>query len=210
MFDEGGWDYRRRVIEHRRRIEQWNEEQRQLLEVAEASYLGPAQEPSAQFGGGVNQDEREFEVQFAPLPDSVPDLNEVHAADKPPTDSSKDTIVSIKNPSASQSTEPQVHHISPFDPGAAHRKPIDEETLFDPMKDQHTGIILGIGISSIKSQTADGTIKDIFMVRPGDDVQIMFPTVGANARPVHENCTVVDFYSSNMHCLLYTSDAADE
>lgn len=37
------------------------------------------------------------------------------------------------------------------------------------------------------------------MVRPGDDVQVMFPTVGMNARPVSENCTVVDFYSSNMH-----------
>jgi lipoprotein-releasing system permease protein len=37
------------------------------------------------------------------------------------------------------------------------------------------------------------------MVRPGDDVQIMFPTVGGTAKPISENCTLVDFYSSNMH-----------
>jgi hypothetical protein len=76
---------------------------------------------------------------------------------------------------------------------------ISPEDMFDPYRDQHTGIILGIAISSRKFAKEDGTITDIHMVRPGDDVQIMFPTVGANAKPVSENCTVVDFYSSNMH-----------
>ena len=89
--------------------------------------------------------------------------------------------------------------MSPFDPHAKHRPEIRAEDMFDPMKDQHTGIILGIAISARKTQTPDGEIRDIYLVRPGDDVQIMFPTVGSNARPVSENCTIVDFYSSNMH-----------
>ncbi len=76
---------------------------------------------------------------------------------------------------------------------------IRPEDMFDEAKDQYTGIILGSAISQRKFAHEDGTISDIYMVRPGDDVQIMFPTVGANAQPVSENCTIVDFYSSNMH-----------
>ena len=37
------------------------------------------------------------------------------------------------------------------------------------------------------------------MLKPGDDLHITLPTAGGNPQPVTENCTVVDFYSSNMH-----------
>ena len=201
MFKEGGWDYRRKVIENRRRIKQWEEEQRALYEVAEAAYFEPSQENPSSQTDDQNSNPKKFETQFAPLPDTVPDLNKVHSAEAPPADLFPNAIATLESQpdSDTDAGPPTIHQISPFDPSAAHREPIDEEILFDPMRDQHTGIILGVAISARKSQAQDGTIRDVYMVRPGDDVQIMFPTVGTNARPVSENCTVVDFYSSNMH-----------
>ena len=44
----------------------------------------------------------------------------------------------------------------------------------------------------------DGTTSEIYMVNPGDDVQMTFLS-GGSAKPVIENFTLVDFYSSNMH-----------
>ncbi len=193
LFDLGGWDYRRRKIDNRERIRRWEEEQKNLYDVTAASYFEPVQEGSED----ESMAPEEAGFQLAPLPSEAPDLNTVHSAQSPPTDPTEAPAFSAAV--RSQAGQPKIHRISPFDPGAEHRPAIDPETLFDPMKDQYTGIILGIAISQIKSQTAEGELKDIYMVRPGDDVQIMFPTVGMNARPVSENCTVVDFYSSNMH-----------
>ena len=192
LFDEKSWDYRRRKIENQRRIQAWNQEQQRIYQVASASYNEPItlQESSTENLNASVQEENSG-VQFAALPDVVPDLNTVHAADAPPTGS---------NPGNTQEADANGSvYMSPFDPSAAHRPKMELEDLFDPMKDTHTGIILGMAISARKSQAADGTLRDVFMVRPGDDVQVMFPTVGANARPVSDNCTVVDFYSSNMH-----------
>ena len=195
MFPDGGWDYRRRMIDNRERIRKWEEEQRNLYDVTAASYFEPLQEDSAAAGPAP----QDAGFKFAPLPNQAPDLETVHSAQSPPTDPTEATEFSPSTVAASPTGKPTIHRISPFDPGAAHRPAIDPETLFDPMKDQYTGIILGIAISQRKSQTQDGELRDVYMVRPGDDVQVMFPTVGMNARPVSENCTVVDFYSSNMH-----------
>ena len=192
LFDLGGWEYRRRMIDNRERIRRWEEEQQNLYDVTAASYFEPAQE-----GTETEGLESEEGFKYEPLPSEVPDLNTVHSAESPPTDPSQDLESSTA--ATPRIGQPKIHRISPLDPGAAHRPALDPETLFDPIKDQYTGIILGIAISQRKSQTPEGELKDIYMIRPGDDVQVMFPTVGINARPVSENCTVVDFYSSNMH-----------
>jgi lipoprotein-releasing system permease protein len=89
--------------------------------------------------------------------------------------------------------------MSPFDPHAEFRPEIKEEDLFDPIRDQHTGIILGLAISARKTQLKNGELKDVYMVRPGDDANVMLTTIGNTPTPVIENCTIVDFYSSNMH-----------
>ncbi len=74
------------------------------------------------------------------------------------------------------------------------------EQVFDPVKHQHTGIILGLAIGNRKYTDVDtGEVKDLFMLRPGDDIQVTLPTGGSNPSPVMENCTIVDFYCSNMH-----------
>jgi len=65
---------------------------------------------------------------------------------------------------------------------------------FDPMVDQHTGAVLGIGLVSYR--TADA--EDRFLLLPGDDVQLTFPTAGTPPKPISDKFTVVDLYESKM------------
>ena len=69
------------------------------------------------------------------------------------------------------------------------RKRLTAEEMFDPARDQYTGIILGLGISERKMRQHDGTTSEIYMVNPGDDVQMTFLSGGA-AKPVIENFTL--------------------
>lgn len=69
---------------------------------------------------------------------------------------------------------------------------------FDPAREQHTGLILGIAIASRRLRDADGSIIDHYFVRPGDDVQITLPTAGNPPKAETARFTVVDFYESKM------------
>ncbi|MEM9412157.1 MAG: ABC transporter permease, partial [Planctomycetota bacterium] len=90
--------------------------------------------------------------------------------------------------------------IAAVDSRAHLRQPLTAEEMFDAEKDQYTGCILGMAISNRKFIDAEtGQRDELFMLRPGDDIQITLPTSGNSPQPVTENCTVVDFYSSNMH-----------
>ncbi len=71
-------------------------------------------------------------------------------------------------------------------------------TVFDPNVKQHTGIILGIATCSVRHRDSDGKVKDYYLCRPGDDVQVSFPNSGAPPKIVSENFTVVDLYESKM------------
>lgn len=125
---------------------------------------------------------RPGEFHFVPLPQQVPNVERV-ITDK------MDQMNQLENgvPTA-------------FDPNTRFRDAIPPDQVFDPAKHQHTGIILGLAISNRKYADVDtGEVKDLFMLRPGDDIQVTLPTGGSNPSPVMENCTVVDFYCSNMH-----------
>lgn len=193
-FLESGWPYRRKKVENQRHLEKWMAEQDELYQAAQVAYQEPA---SPATDDPETKDLAEPEFQFAPLPDVVPDLDVVHAADAIPTGETSESDGGAA--SNGMPGKPEIHRLDPFDPHAKHRPKVNLEDLFDPMRDQHSGIILGLAISERKMHSGDGELKDIYLVRPGDDVQIMFPTVGSNAQPVSENCTIVDFYASNMH-----------
>lgn len=208
LFEEAGWPFRRRKIENLRELEKLQSEQSSLYDVQVAQYLTQnqptlfQQPPSTQPGqtGTIENQTVSFEqdsLEFTPLPDAPPDINKVHAADT--TDTNEPKSSSAQNGPPLRSNDGAIGQFSPFDPHAHMRPPISPEEMFDPLRDQHVGLILGIAISSRKFAHEDGTVTDMYMVRPGDDVQIMFPTVGNNAQPVSENCTIVDFYSSNMY-----------
>jgi len=84
------------------------------------------------------------------------------------------------------------------DPFIDQREGVDFE--FDAAKHQFTGCILGLAISNrkiIDSETKDA--RDLYLLRPGDDIQVTLPTAGSTPTFVSENLTIVDFYSSKMH-----------
>jgi lipoprotein-releasing system permease protein len=83
--------------------------------------------------------------------------------------------------------------------GAASRDPFraarpEEGDTMDPAKEQFTGIVPGIGLASFRD--SDGV--DRFLVLPGDDVKITFPTAGTPPKAVSDTFTIVDFYESKM------------
>jgi lipoprotein-releasing system permease protein len=70
--------------------------------------------------------------------------------------------------------------------------------LFDAEKEQHAGIVLGIGICSVRGTKPDGTLTDYFYVRPGDDIQVGLLSASSPPRILSEKFTIVDLYESKM------------
>ena len=121
------------------------------------------------------------EIQFAELPLTAPDLNEL----------------AEKSETISPSLDSE---IVAFDRGSQHRKQLTLDEMFNPNAISIPELFWGWRSAIANGSTREtGETKDIYMVRPGDDVQITLPTAGPNPSPISENCTVVDFYSSNMH-----------
>ena len=54
------------------------------------------------------------------------------------------------------------------------RRTAEPQDQFDPAKQQHTGVVLGIALASFRDH--DGSER--FLVLPGDDVKLTFPTAG--------------------------------
>lgn len=73
-------------------------------------------------------------------------------------------------------------------------------TVFDPNHEQHTGLIVGIAVCSVRGRDAEtGDVRDYYYLRPGDDVQITFPNASEDQpKAVSDFFTVVDFYESKM------------
>ncbi len=85
----------------------------------------------------------------------------------------------------------------PADPYAEHSAAA--ESTLDPMKQQSTGVILGIAVCSQRvKDEKDGDVRDFFFCRPGDDVKITIPTAGSPPTGVNATLTVVDLYESKM------------
>ena len=82
----------------------------------------------------------------------------------------------------------------PTDPYSGPKK----EQVFDPGVEQHTGIVLGIAICSVRGRTSTGEVRDFYLARPGDDVEVVFPNAGPNTKPINSRFTVVDLYESKM------------
>ena len=73
-------------------------------------------------------------------------------------------------------------------------QPQQPEQIFDPGKEQYTGIVAGIGLFAYRGH--DGV--DHLLGLPGDDVKISFPTAGSPPNVKMETFTIVDFYESKM------------
>ena len=73
-----------------------------------------------------------------------------------------------------------------------------EAQVFDPMKDQYPGIVLGIATCSVRYRDAQENVVDRYLCRPGDDVRMMFPNASDDVKPINQRFTVVDLYESGM------------
>ena len=104
-----------------------------------------------------------------------------------PIDQQVDAVLSATSPEDSPPTE--AVRRDPF----RDARPEEGETM-DPAKEQFTGIVPGIGLASFRD--SDGV--DRFLVLPGDDVKITFPTAGTPPKAVTDTFTIVDFYESKM------------
>lgn len=69
----------------------------------------------------------------------------------------------------------------------------DVELRFDPEQEQYTGVVMGIGLASFRKGG-----DDHFLILPGDDVTMAFPTAGNPPKINRDMFTVVDFYESKM------------
>ena len=65
---------------------------------------------------------------------------------------------------------------------------------FDMAREQHSGAMVGIAISCHRDQQGE----DHFLMLPGEDVKVTFPTAGTPPKAVSDIFTVVDFYESKM------------
>ena len=90
-----------------------------------------------------------------------------------------------------------------YDPFSSSPPP--ESMLFDPAKEQHTGIIAGIGVAvryrdteAIDPETGRKIVEDHLMLLPGDDVMLAFPTADLSLKLQNDSFTVVDLYESKM------------
>jgi lipoprotein-releasing system permease protein len=66
------------------------------------------------------------------------------------------------------------------------------------MQETHPGVVMGIAICSLKARDPQGAVRDYYLCRPGDDVELIFPNAGDQLKPVKKFFTVVDLYESKM------------
>ena len=94
----------------------------------------------------------------------------------------------VADPFAAQVSNPFDMADRAADPFAAR----NDDTQADPAAPL-TGCVLGIGLASYRHNGAEH-----FLVLPGDDIQLTFPTAGTPPKAVSDSFTVVDLYESKM------------
>lgn len=93
---------------------------------------------------------------------------------------------------------------APSDPFAALPPSETETNVFDPAKEQHSGCIIGIGLSAfgryekIDEKTGEKRVIDRLSLIPGDDLMLTFPTTSLPLKLQSDSFTVVDLYESKM------------
>ena len=172
VLPRSGWPYRRDRVAYEEELRRYARgASRQETSADESSDDSKAENSTRQ------------EVDLRPLPSQPPQLT-----------------FGNDSPAPTTSSDPSVPQMpADADPFSVADTDMYAEP-FDEAKDQYTGIIVGMALASRRVRNPkSGEVEDVFLCRPGDNLQITVPTVGAPPRPVYELCTVVDLYESKMH-----------
>lgn len=173
-MERAGWEHRRRVVESRRAYQaQVDREERER----EASERQVHEDEDADPQPDQHDDEEpgEFDEQGAETP-ANPDAVCTCPEDCPCCRARQKTK---RDRSQAQ---------NPFLRGG------NEGHTFDPLREQHTGLVMGIALPNYRDKAGN----ERFLVLPGDDVKLTFPTASMPPRAVDDTFTVVDFYESKM------------
>ncbi len=220
-FPESGWQYRRRkmasqkrYLELQRQLEietQRNEFLREQMEnVGQQASQDASREASQDVGkNAVQAEQAAAALDLSHLADG---RLEPAGPDVPTAESTQQTTPAengLAFPSSpfGNADQPAVDVASPTSTGDSTTRPKfdavamrEDQTakIFDPEKEQHDGIVLGISIGSTRYRNQFDEITDYYYVQPGDDIQVTFPSSGTTPRAINERFTVVDFYESKM------------
>jgi lipoprotein-releasing system permease protein len=124
------------------------------------------------------------EIAFRQLPSAPPDLDATRMVDVEFGQTQGNPPASM--PATTDPYSPLSHDV--------------HANVFDPAVKQHTGVILGIALANHKiSDPRTNEVHEEFIIKPGDDVQLTFPSAGTPPKAMNELVTVVDFYESKMH-----------
>lgn len=173
---ESGWEHRRQWVATER---QYQQELKRLqaeydADVPPPQHVDPAVKQTAENG-----------QPFAALPDLPPEL---YAGDGEEV---------LDTQAGAVASHGLLEKVDPFAAARPHGQPGE---TFDEMTEQHTGLILGIAITSMRRRNPEtNEPEDVFFRLPGDDVQITLPSAGVPPKPISANFTIVDFYESKMH-----------
>ena len=73
-----------------------------------------------------------------------------------------------------------------------------EASEIDVAAEQYPGVAIGIALASKRERVGENEYEDRFLVLPGDDVKLTYPTAGTPPQLVSANFTIVDFWESKM------------
>ena len=168
-FPESGWNYRRDMARLRKEIDRETERNRELRQQLKGNEVGQ-----------LSLTEKDSKTTIGGMSASSGSESPT-ATEQSSTDVATSDLM-MAGPSIS----------SPSSDAAAKAHYFDSET------DVHAGIVIGISIGSMRYRDPQGDVKDLFFIRPGDDVTIAMPGAGSPPRAIDESFTVVDFYESKM------------
>lgn len=206
---DAGWKHRRRwgsLFNHQRYVEEQQQlqQQQQQQTVEPPPLTNPPGQAAPQRDNSTDAPASDEPV-AAELPaDSKADIASDLASDSKGSPVSTDDAVTTETSPADASIAatdnaagPQTAATAatPAEPTAdPFGAPAAAPHRFDPESEQATGCILGMGLSSYRVENG----REHFLVVPGDDIKLTFPTVGQPPKAISDVFTIVDFYQSKM------------
>ena len=198
---DAGWKHRRRwgsLFNHQRYVEEQQQLQQQQQTVEPPPLSNPPEQSAPQ-----SETPASDEPAAAAPDDSKADIASDVASDNEDSPAPADEAAIADSASSATATTdgtdagPQTAATAatPAEPTAdPFGAPAAAPHRFDPESEQATGCILGMGLSSYRVENG----REHFLVVPGDDIKLTFPTVGQPPRAISDVFTIVDFYQSKM------------